>query len=179
MALSENKIKAARPGANPVPGRRLPFAIPAGRLAAKTAPKGARLIVEASLTGAIEDIKAHKRALVVTYRKDGTPVPTPVWAAEDAGRLYVRSERACGKVKRLRKDSRVLIAPCTVRGKPLGPPLQATGRLIDPHEEPHAEQVLARRYGLGRALFEWTMDRLHIDMGYLEIVSGEWPKANE
>lgn len=177
MTISKQTVKA-RPSANPVPGRRLPYAIPAGRLAAKTAPKGARAIVEAPRTGSIEGIKAHKRALVVTYRKDGTPVPTPVWAAENAGRLYVRSERACGKVKRLRKDPRVLIAPCTVRGKPLGPPFQATGRLVDPHEEPHAERTLARRYGLGRALFEWTMDRLHIDMGYLEIVPGEWPATN-
>lgn len=146
---------------------------------ARTAPKGARTIVDVQRTGSIEEIRAHKRALVVTYRKDGTPVPTPVWAAEDGGRLYVRSERACGKVKRLRKDSRVLIAPCTVRGKPLGAPLEASGRLLGPDEEARAERALARRYGLGRALFEWTMDRLRVDMGYLEIVPGAWPLADE
>jgi len=178
MAVSETTVKA-RPGANPVPGRRLPFAIPAGRLAAKTAPKAARTILTEPRTGSIEEIEAHKRALVVTYRKDGTPVPTPVWAAEGGGRLYVRSERTCGKVKRLRKDNRVLIAPCTVRGKPLGPPFEATGRLIDPHEEPYAERTLSRRYTIGRALFEWTMDRLHIDMGYLEIVPEKWPVASK
>lgn len=143
---------------------------------ARTAPKGARTIVDVPRTGSIEQIGAQKRALVVTFRKDGTPVPTPVWAAQDGGRLYVRSERTCGKVKRLRKDPRVLIAPCTVRGKPLGPPLEATGRLVSPGEEPLAERVLARRYGFGRALFEWTMDRLRVDMGYLEIVPNAWPR---
>jgi PPOX class probable F420-dependent enzyme len=173
MVLSEDAAKA-RPKAKPVPGRRLPAAIPGARLAAKTAPRGARQIVGAPRTGSIEDVEAHKRALVVTYRKDGTPVPTPVWAAADGGRLYVRSERACGKVKRLRKDPRVLIAPCTVRGKPLGPPFEATGRLLAPREEPRAERALVRRYGLGRALFEWTIDRLRVDMGYLEIVPGAW-----
>lgn len=178
MAPSEHAVKA-RPKANPIPGRRLPAAIPGAKLAAKTAPKGARTIGEAPRTGSIEDVVAHKRALVVTYRRDGTPVPTPVWAAEQGGRLYVRSERTCGKVKRLRKDPRVLIAPCTVRGKPLGPPFEARGRLLEPHEEPHAERALVRRYGLGRALFEWTMDRLRIDMGYLEIVPGAWQSARE
>lgn len=167
---------SARPGAHPVLGRRLPLAVPNGRLIARTAPKGARTIGDVPRTGSIEEIRAHKRALVVTYRKDGTPVPTPVWAAENEGRLYVRSERTCGKVKRLRKDARVLIAPCTVRGKPLGPPLEATGRLLSPEEEPRAERALAGRYGFGRALFEWTMDRLRIDMGYLEIVPGAWPQ---
>ncbi|HEY7891127.1 MAG TPA: PPOX class F420-dependent oxidoreductase [Solirubrobacteraceae bacterium] len=168
-------MSAARATAHPVPGRRLPAAIPGARLAARTAPKGARTITDVPRTGSIGDIRAHKRALVVTYRKDGTPVPTPVWAAEDGGCLYVRSERTCGKVKRLRKDPRVLIAPCTVRGKPLGPPFEATGRLLEPDEEPRAERVLASRYGPGRALFEWAMDRLRIDMGYLEITIDPWP----
>lgn len=176
MASATNPAKA-RPGARPVPGRRLPFAIQSGRLAARTAPRGARTIGDAARTGSIEGIRAHKRALVVTYRKDGTPVPTPVWAAEDGGRLYVRSERTCGKVKRLRKDSRVLIAPCTVRGKPLGAPFEARGRLLGPDEETRAERALVRRYGLGRALFEWTMDRLRVDMGYLEITPGPWDRG--
>jgi uncharacterized protein len=164
----------ARPHAHPVPGRRLPAALPSARLAARTAPRGAREIVNAPRTGTLLELKAHKRALVVTYRRDGTPVPTPVWAAEDGGLLYVRSERACGKAKRLRNDSRVLIAPCTVRGKPLGPPLEARARMLALDEEPTAERALVRRYGAGRALFEWTMDRMRVDMGYLEITPGRW-----
>jgi PPOX class probable F420-dependent enzyme len=102
-------------------------------------------------------------------------VSTPVWGAEADGRFYVRSERASGKVKRLRNDSRVLTAPCTVRGKPLGAPLEATASVVPEQREWVAEQALVRRYGLGRALFEWTVDRLRIDMCYLEIVPGPWP----
>ncbi len=125
----------------------------------------------------MEDVRAHKRALLVTYRRDGTPVPTPVWAAEADGRLYVRSERTSGKAKRLRRDPRMLVAPCTVRGKPLGAPFEATATMLSPGEEPHAERVLTGRYGLGRALFEWMMDRLRVDMGYLEITPGAWEKS--
>jgi PPOX class probable F420-dependent enzyme len=167
---------AARKSARPVPGRRMPGALPGARMAARTAPRGASAVVEAPRIGSIEDVRAHKRALLVTYRRDGTPVPTPVWAAEADGRLYVRSERASGKAKRLRRDPRMLVAPCTVRGKPLGAPFEATARMLSPQEEPHAERVLAGRYGLGRALFEWTMDRLRVDMGYLEITPGAWEK---
>jgi hypothetical protein len=68
----------------------------------------------------------------------------------------------------------VLVAPCTVRGKPLGAPLEATALVVSPEREHIAEQALVRRYGLGRALFEWTFDRLRIDMCYLEIVPGSW-----
>lgn len=172
--VDDSKTQVARPGAHPVPGRRPPGALPGARLAARTAPKGARTITEAPRVGSVMDVQAHKRALLVTFRRDGTPVPTPVWAAEADGRLYVRSERTAGKIKRLRRDSRVLLAPCTVRGKPLGSPFEATARMLPPQEEPVAERALARRYGLGRALFEWTFDRMRIDMCYLEIEPGAW-----
>jgi PPOX class probable F420-dependent enzyme len=164
----------ARPGVRPVSGRRLPAALPGARLAARTAPRGAREIDRQPRTGSIEEVAHCKRALLVTYRRDGTPVPTPVWAAAHDGRLYVRSERASGKLKRLRNDSRLLVAPCTVRGEPLGAPFEARACELAPAEESIAEQALARRYGLGRALFERAMDLLRVDMCFLEITPGAW-----
>jgi len=160
--------------ARPVPDRRLPAALFGARMAARTAPSGSREIVDAPRTGSAEDVARHKRALLVTYRRDGTPVPTPVWAAPAGGLLYVRSERAAGKLKRLRNDSRLLVAPCTVRGKPLGAPFEARARMLAPAEEPVAEAALAARYGLGRELFERTMDLLRVDMCFLEITPGPW-----
>ena len=118
-----DRSNPARRGARPVSGRRLPAALPSARLAARMAPRGAREIAGVPRTGSLGDIGRLKRALLVTYRRDGTPVPTPVWAAPAGGTLYVRSERNSGKVKRLRRDPRLLVAPCTVRGRPLGPPL--------------------------------------------------------
>jgi len=168
-------VSAARPGAHPVPDRRLPAALFTGRLAARTAPRGARTIHEQPRTGSPREIPPSKRTLVVTYRRDGRPVATPVWAAEgEDARFYVRSERAAGKVKRLRRDSRVLLAPCTVRGRPLGAPFEARARVLATEQEPVGERALVARYGLGRALFEWAMDVLRVDMCYLEIVPGPW-----
>jgi uncharacterized protein len=162
---------AARPGARPVSGRRIPAALPLARFAARRAPRGALEIVNAPRTGSLEAIGGCKRALLVTYRRDGAPVPTPVWAAAaPAGEvLYVRSERSSGKVKRLRGDPRMLVAPCTARGKPLGPPFQATGRVLAREQEPLAEQILAMRYGLGRELFERAMDLIRVDMCYIQV----------
>jgi uncharacterized protein len=164
----------ARPSARPVRHRRLPGALFSARMAARTAPLGAREIVDAPRTGAVDEIARRKRALLVTYRRDGTPVPTPVWAAPGGGRLYVRTERDAGKLKRLRNDPRLLVAPCTVRGKPLGAPLEARARMLAPEEEAVAEAALAARYGFGRALFERTMDLLRVDMCFLEITPGAW-----
>ncbi len=167
-------MTAARPSAHPRPGRRLPAAVFNARITARLTPRGAKQIVDLPRSGSLAEIRDCKRSLLVTFRRDGTPVPTPVWAAEAGGRLYVRTDRTAGKVKRLRNDPRLLVAPCTVRGKPLGAPLQATARMLPPDDEPLAERVLAARYGFGRVIFEWAMDIMRVDMGYLEITSGGW-----
>jgi PPOX class probable F420-dependent enzyme len=144
------------------------------RLAARTSPRGARSVAGAPPTGSLQETARFKRALLVTYRRSGTPVPTPVWAAPEGGVLYVRTERRSGKVKRLRRDARVLVAPCTVQGRPLGPPLQASAAVLSGDEERVAESALAARYGLGRELFERAMDLMRIDMCYLRVTPGAW-----
>lgn len=160
-----------------MPGRRLPGALFSARMAARSAPPGAAAIGRQAHTGTAEEIAACKRALLVTYRRDGTPVPTPVWAAlGDDGLLYVRTERGSGKLKRLRNDARLLVAPCTVRGRPLGAPLEARAEVLAPEREARAEQALARRYGLGRECFERAMDLLRVDMCFLEITPQAWER---
>jgi PPOX class probable F420-dependent enzyme len=168
------RTSCARPRARPVPGRRLPGALFGARMAARTAPLGLLEAATAARTGSLEELARAKRTLLISYRRDGTPVPTPVWAAPAGGVLYVRSERSSGKVKRLRNDARLLLAPCTLRGEPLGAPLEARGRVLEPNEEALAERSLARRYGIGRALFERAMDALRVDMCFLELTPGAW-----
>ena len=51
-----------------------------------------------------------------TYRKNGAPVLTPMWFAEQDGQFYVYSVAEVGKVKRIRNNARVRVAPCGVRG---------------------------------------------------------------
>jgi len=165
---------SARRGARPVPGRRLPGALPSARLAARTAPRGARELVHAPRVGSLEEIRRSKRTLLLTFRRDGTAVPTPVWAAPAGAVLYVRSERSSGKVKRLRRDARLLLAPCTVRGRPLGAPIEASARVLPREQEALAERALAMRYGRGRELFERAMDLMRVDMCYLELRPGAW-----
>jgi uncharacterized protein len=106
-------------------------------------------------TSGFDALRGHKYALLVTYRRSGDPVPTPVWFGLDGEqRLYVRSDAGAAKVKRLNADPRVLVGPCDARGKPLGPLAAGTGRVLEPHEAGHAEAVLRSSYGIGRRLYE-------------------------
>jgi uncharacterized protein len=108
-------------------------------------------------------------ALLVTFRLSGEPVPTPVWFGLNDGRLYVESLADAGKVKRLGRDPRVRVAPCTVRGKPKGPFADGTGRIVAPAEEANAESALDRHYGLRRRLYVGVGTRLGVHSVYLEL----------
>lgn len=162
-------MSMARRSARPRSGKRLPAAKLSARVGSWLQRRSAGSAAPVNATGASWPVQAPAYTLVTTFRRDGTAVATPVWAAERDGRLYVRSERESGKVKRLRRDARVLIAPCTPQGKPLNLPTPGTGRVLLPEEEPTAEAALSQRYGFGRAAFERVVDFLHVDMCYLEL----------
>jgi uncharacterized protein len=81
---------------------------------------------------------------VTTHRRDGTPVATPVWCASQDGSLLVYTEANSGKVKRIRRDPHVSVAPCTARGKELGPPIDGVAEVVQ--DTLVVESLLARKY---------------------------------
>ena len=84
-------------------------------------------------------LEGHKYCRLVTFRRSGAAVATPVWFAIDGDRLVVKTEDPSGKVKRIRATSRVEVAPCTLRGRPLGPPRGGRARILPSAEEAWAE----------------------------------------
>lgn len=97
-------------------------------------------------------LRRGKYVSVTTFRRDGTPVPTPVWYALGEGELVFWTGAASGKVKRLRNNPRVVIAPCNARGRvtPGAPALETTARVLDDTGKAAARRLLARRYALVR-----------------------------
>ena len=59
----------------------------------------------------------EKYVSLVTLRKSGVEVATPVWIAQFEDAYYVFSESKAGKVKRIRNNPRVKIAACDIKGK--------------------------------------------------------------
>jgi PPOX class probable F420-dependent enzyme len=60
----------------------------------------------------------EKYILLTTYRKDGTPVASPVWIVPlDDGKYGFATSTGSGKYKRLRHTQRVTVQPCDVRGR--------------------------------------------------------------
>jgi uncharacterized protein len=98
-------------------------------------------------------LRGYKNALLHTFRRSGEAVPTPVWFGLADGKLYFRTYADTAKLKRIRRNPRVLVGPCDVRGKPKGPMIEARARLLEPGEEPAAEQAIRSNYGLFRRFY--------------------------
>ncbi|MBI2217329.1 MAG: PPOX class F420-dependent oxidoreductase [Candidatus Rokubacteria bacterium] len=85
---------------------------------------------------------------LATFRKNGAEVKTPVWFAAADGRLYVFTAGESGKVKRLRRSSRVRLAPCDARGRVRGEWRDAIARLVtDGATIRRGHAALRRKYG--------------------------------
>jgi PPOX class probable F420-dependent enzyme len=101
----------------------------------------------------IDDLAAGKYISLATYKKDGTRVATPVWVTREGDDLYVITEAASGKAKRLRNSPRAQVAPCDMRGTVTGETVDAQALLLD---EQGTKEVLARvdaKYGLMAKVF--------------------------
>ena len=113
-------------------------------------------------------LAGHKYALLVTYRRSGEAVPTPVWFGVDPdGRFYCRTGKLAAKAKRIRNDPRVRVAPCSVRGVPKGPYAEGRGRICTPEEQSHAEEAIQANYGLGRKVYEGSAGSM--EAYYIEV----------
>lgn len=123
-----------------------------------------------AIDASLEALRGHRYAVVVTFRRNGDPVPSPVWIAVDGnGFGYVKTAPYAGKVKRLRNDNRVLIAPSNVRGKPTAPAIRAAARVLPPDEWPRAEAALADAQGILRASFERLLGSRRELSAYIEM----------
>lgn len=89
-----------------------------------------------------------------TFKKSGEGVKTPVWfaadpntdIAADGARLFVYTIGVSGKVKRIRNNKRVKIAPCTVRGRVTGDWQSARADFVTGDEALRGMGLINRKY---------------------------------
>jgi uncharacterized protein len=91
-------------------------------------------------------IHGQKYISLTTFRKSGVGVPTPVWFGEEDGKLYVMTISSMGKVKRIRNNPQVKVAPCTIRGKVTGPEFAAKARILPPEDNKRVRTTINRKY---------------------------------
>ena len=117
-------------------------------------------VADAEPTGSIDDLRGHKYCVLVSYRKNGEPIPSPLWFGVADGKLYFQTSPDGFKVKRITNNPEVRVAPCDSRGKPKGPPFVGKARLVPENEAPAAERALQSNYGVGRKVYTSFSDKV-------------------
>ena len=93
------------------------------------------------------DVLEDQRYLSLkTFRASGEAVPTAVWFAQVDDKLYITTRSGAGKVRRVRQNPDVEVAPCDVRGNLLGDFVPATARILPENEEHIAFKALEAKY---------------------------------
>jgi PPOX class probable F420-dependent enzyme len=95
---------------------------------------------------ALAPFVTQRTVALTTYRRNGTPVSTAVSIAVDGDRAVFRSFAKAGKTRRLRRNPAVEMAPSTFLGRPTGPPVRGTARLLDGAEARAAARLLRRKH---------------------------------
>jgi PPOX class probable F420-dependent enzyme len=96
----------------------------------------------------------HKYISLETFKKSGEGVKTPVWFAADpasdlsgeGARLYMYTIGNTGKVKRIRNNPHVTIAPCTLKGEVLGDWTEANAEIVTGETASQAMKLLNKKY---------------------------------
>jgi PPOX class probable F420-dependent enzyme len=109
------------------------------------------------------DIASSKQISLTTYRKNGTPVSTPVWHVPEGDSLTTVSTADAGKIKRIRNNSRVEVTACDIRGRirPGAQPAQGIATLLPQSETEKARRLMESRY-ISARIGGWFARTFHI-----------------
>lgn len=89
-----------------------------------------------------------------TFRKNGASMKTPVWFVQEGETMYVQTVANSGKVKRIRNNGCINVAPCKMDGTPTGTWVLANAREItDPEISKKVNRLLDKKYGLMKKMF--------------------------
>jgi uncharacterized protein len=99
------------------------------------------------MSNAFDALQGHQFINLTTYRKSGQAVVTTVWFVQDGDRIVGTSQRQAGKIKRMRNNPAVSVAPGTANGQVLGEAVKGVARALPPEEEAPVQAALRNKYG--------------------------------
>lgn len=95
----------------------------------------------------LSELSKFKYINIETYRKNGSGVRTPIWFIIYQGIIFFRTDAKSGKVKRIRNNSHVKIAPCDIRGNLKGTWFDGKAKFADSKESSIVFTMIDKKYG--------------------------------
>ena len=92
-------------------------------------------------------LETGKYINILTYKKNGHKVSTPVWFICKDNKIYIRTSNHSGKVKRIKNNNNVSYALCNIRGKIKGEWHSGVAK-IEPDVNKMIFSKITEKYGL-------------------------------
>jgi uncharacterized protein len=125
------------------------------------------------------DFGQTRQIVLVTFKRSGEAMPSPINYGVVDGKLYVRTDASTGKVKRIRNDPRVVVVPSGLRGKPRGQPVAGLARILPESEHAHADEVITANWSPLMRVLERSLDKgsekFGVPMAFIEIAPASEP----
>lgn len=119
----------------------------------------------------LEPFLDQKYINLETYKKDGTPIRTPVWFVIDKNLIYVITRDSTGKVKRLRNNQNVRIVPCSFKGEPKNEWVKGVAEKITGDEADKVIKLRKKKYGMfARLIGIFTSHKGNIVVYSIELI---------
>lgn len=112
----------------------------------------------------------HRYTALSTYRKNGTPVVTPVWFVKQGEKLIVWTSKGSGKAKRLKNNPCVQLGPSDHSGKLLGQVEEGMAHFIPESEHAALKKAFRAKYGWQERLFAYLWKIQKHEHTYIEII---------
>jgi len=100
----------------------------------------------------LEQFLDQKYINLETYKKDGTPIRTPVWFVIDNDLIYVITREETGKVKRIKNNQNVRIVPCSFKGEPKNEWIRGKAEKITDEGSQKVIKLRKKKYGMSARL---------------------------
>ena len=121
-----------------------------GTMAPPTEPRAAATHPKkrpAERTADLDSLFPGRYLSITSFKRDGTPVATPVWFVSDGSRLFAFTDLHSAKIRRIHRNPRVLVASCWVNGKLRRDPVVARADVLAATSDlERVQKLLLARY---------------------------------
>ena len=105
---------------------------------------------------------------VQTFKKNGQPISTPVWFIIKDNKIFFRTSKNSGKIKRIRNNNNIKFALCDIRGKINGEWFDGIAK-IENDSNNVILSLINKKYGISSQLMKIFYKFMKIDIAILSI----------
>jgi uncharacterized protein len=105
-------------------------------------------------SNSLAQFTGYRFVTLESYRKNGQPVRTPLLFVEHQGTLYMRTPAATAKVRRIRRNPAVRLAPCDFFGNVQGRWVEGQATLIPAAEAQWVNDLAKKHHGWFKRLID-------------------------